>query len=141
MDKNIVFDKIDNIFEVAGIELAKPGAFKEIAPEQETSKLAKDMASSYKLQTKGKDTAGKFSEQTEQEVGKKVSNDTVRKISQGCPALRDRIKEIKPKYHIFGHIHEHGGNIYQDEYTTYINASISDEFYALNDGSVIFDYN
>lgn len=57
-------------------------------------------------------------------------NDVVTGISQGCPALRDRIKEIKPKFHISGHIHE-GYGIYQDENTTYINAALHDDFYEL----------
>jgi len=55
-------------------------------------------------------------------------NDQVNGISQGCPALRDRIKEIKPKYHIHGHIHE-GYGVYCDLNTIYVNASIMDEFY------------
>ncbi len=55
-------------------------------------------------------------------------NDQVRGISQGCAFLRDRVKEIKPKYYIGGHIHE-GYGIYCDEKTVYVNASIMDEFY------------
>lgn len=55
-------------------------------------------------------------------------NDQVRGVNQGCPFLRDKIKEIKPKYHIHGHIHE-GYGIYCDEKTVYVNASIMDEFY------------
>ena len=50
--------------------------------------------------------------------------------SVGCPALRDKLKSIKPKYHICGHIHEAYG-VYQDEHTTYINASVLDEYYAM----------
>ena len=67
-------------------------------------------------------------------------NDQVRGISQGCPALRDRIKEIKPKYHICGHIHEHGTKIYCDENTIYVNASVLDEFYTLCNKPVVIDY-
>jgi len=55
-------------------------------------------------------------------------NDEVKGVNQGCAFLRDKLKEIKPKYHIHGHIHE-GYGIYQDEKTVYINASIMDEFY------------
>lgn len=55
----------------------------------------------------------------------------------GCPFLRARIKEIKPKYHIFGHIHG-GYGVYQDEHTTYINCSLLDEEYELiNDPIVV----
>lgn len=41
----------------------------------------------------------------------------------GCSALRDHVKEvIKPKIHIFGHVHEgYGFNTMND--ITYINAS------------------
>lgn len=66
-------------------------------------------------------------------------NDQVRGLSQGCPALRDRIKEIKPKYHIHGHIHE-GYGIYCDENTAYINASLMDEFYEPVNKPVVIDY-
>ena len=55
-------------------------------------------------------------------------NDVVNGISQGCPKLRDKIKEIKPKYHVCGHIHCSRG-IYQDEHTTYINCALLDDFY------------
>ncbi len=66
-------------------------------------------------------------------------NDVVNGISQGCPGLRDRIKDIKPKYHIFGHIHE-GYGIYQDEYTTYINCSLMDEAYYMANDPVVINY-
>lgn len=66
-------------------------------------------------------------------------NDVVRGISQGCPALRDRLKEIKPKYHISGHIHE-GYGIYQDENTVYVNASIMDEFYTPINKPIVIEY-
>ena len=46
----------------------------------------------------------------------------------GCEKLRDKILEIKPKYHIFGHIHEgRGVEDYGD--TKYINASSLDGSY------------
>lgn len=40
----------------------------------------------------------------------------------GCEDLLQRVKEIKPKYHIFGHIHEAAG-IDSNGHTTFINAS------------------
>ena len=40
----------------------------------------------------------------------------------GCPALKAKIKDIKPKLHIFGHIHEAYGGLDIDE-TYYVNAS------------------
>ena len=68
-------------------------------------------------------------------------NDQVKNgfISVGCPALRDKLKEIKPKYHICGHIHEAYG-VYKDEYTTYINASLLDEYYAMVNNPIVIDY-
>lgn len=46
----------------------------------------------------------------------------------GCADLMNRIKEIKPKISVFGHIHE-GYGITEDEHTTYINASCLNENY------------
>jgi len=48
----------------------------------------------------------------------------------GSETLRARFEEIKPKYHITGHLHE-ASNILQTEYTTIINASVLDENYKL----------
>ena len=66
-------------------------------------------------------------------------NDQVKGISMGCPGLRDKIKEIKPKFHIHGHIHE-GHGIYCDENTTYVNASLMDGFYSLCNKPLEIDY-
>lgn len=49
----------------------------------------------------------------------------------GCEALLERIKFIKPRYHVFGHIHYEGGKIYKTEHTTFINASLMNENYQL----------
>ncbi len=66
-------------------------------------------------------------------------NDVVGWRNQGCQALRDKIKDITPKYHVFGHIHE-GYGIYQDEHTAYINASLMDEFYDMTNAPVVINY-
>ncbi len=66
-------------------------------------------------------------------------NDVVNGISQGCAFLRDRIKEIKPKYHICGHVHE-GHGIYADEHTAYINASLMDEYYEMVNKPIVVEY-
>lgn len=49
----------------------------------------------------------------------------------GCLALLKRIIEIKPKVHVFGHIHQ-GYGIYQSDelLTTFMNSSICTEAYA-----------
>lgn len=46
----------------------------------------------------------------------------------GCWDLATVIQQIKPKLHIFGHIHC-GHGVTKDEHTTYINAAICDEQY------------
>jgi Icc-related predicted phosphoesterase len=48
--------------------------------------------------------------------------------SVGCPHLMDRVHQIKPKYHIFGHIHDMYG-IREVEGVTHINAAILDGRY------------
>jgi len=68
-----------------------------------------------------------------------INDQCVNGISVGCPALRNKLKEIKPKYHICGHIHEAFG-IYQDENTTYINASLLNEYYDMVNDPVEINY-
>jgi len=46
----------------------------------------------------------------------------------GCPHLLDRIKEIKPDIHIFGHIHCAAGETHIDG-TSFYNAALCDEMY------------
>lgn len=46
----------------------------------------------------------------------------------GCEDLLNRVNEIKPKYHIFGHIHDGYGQTSNDD-TTFINASMLDDNY------------
>lgn len=42
---------------------------------------------------------------------------------QGCPHLRDKVAEVQPKLHVFGHMHEgHGSKLVGK--TIYVNASI-----------------
>lgn len=46
----------------------------------------------------------------------------------GCADLRYAIEMIKPKYHLFGHIHEGYGMI-ESNGTCYVNASLLDRYY------------
>ncbi len=58
----------------------------------------------------------------------------------GCHALRRIISNIRPEYHIFGHIHEQGGIKLKkfNEPTNYINACVVDLSYNIaNNGEVI----
>jgi Icc-related predicted phosphoesterase len=63
---------------------------------------------------------------------------TTSKIHVGCKDLLNRIKEIKPAFHIFGHIHETYGRLEKDG-CTYINASVLDERYKLKNPPFIIE--
>ena len=58
--------------------------------------------------------------------------------SQGCASLRDRIKLIKPKLSVFGHMHEGYGQ-YTDYTTDYVNASCMDEMYAFVNKPILIE--
>ncbi len=55
--------------------------------------------------------------------------DTGGYLFTGSVNLRDTVRAIKPKLHVFGHIHEHGGCIIDADDTKFINASIMNEVY------------
>lgn len=55
----------------------------------------------------------------------------------GCPQLLDVVMEIKPKFHLFGHIHSGAGSVSNNS-TMYINASICDEEYKPTNKPIIF---
>jgi len=56
----------------------------------------------------------------------------------GSTSLLSKVLDLKPKYHIFGHIHEEAG-IVKGEDTLFINASIVDEFYRKTNEPIIID--
>jgi Icc-related predicted phosphoesterase len=56
----------------------------------------------------------------------------------GCEDLKARVLEIKPKLHVFGHIHESYGIITENE-TTYVNASICNIRYTPTNQPIVFD--
>lgn len=58
--------------------------------------------------------------------------------SVGSIPLRDRVKEIKPSIHVFGHIHEGYGK-YTDYKTNYFNVSHMDEFYQPTNKPMVVD--
>jgi Icc-related predicted phosphoesterase len=43
-------------------------------------------------------------------------------LHEGCPELLDAVEQVRPKLHVFGHIHTAYG-ILQTEHTTFVNAS------------------
>lgn len=58
----------------------------------------------------------------------------------GCPQLFKKVKEIKPKIHIFGHIHGgYGYKFYKG--THFINAASLDEYYNVKNDPITFDWN
>ncbi|XP_057301603.1 metallophosphoesterase domain-containing protein 1-like [Hydractinia symbiolongicarpus] len=58
----------------------------------------------------------------------------------GCAELLLTVQDrVKPRYHVFGHIHEDFG-AWTDQCTTFINASICDRKYNPVHNYVIFDY-
>ena len=61
-------------------------------------------------------------------------------IRVGCELLRYRVDEIKPKIHVFGHIHG-GAGYYYDGHTHFINASILNERYDYTNLPVSCEWN
>jgi Icc-related predicted phosphoesterase len=56
----------------------------------------------------------------------------------GCPQLLEKVKEIKPKYHIFGHIHDSYGQR-MEHGVNFVNASICDESYEPTNKPIIIE--
>lgn len=63
---------------------------------------------------------------------------TVRGEVVGCEDLLEKVLEVKPRYHIYGHIHESYG-IISTEHTTFINASNMDEKYRMVNEAVVLN--
>ena len=59
-------------------------------------------------------------------------------VCHGCSDLTDAVAKLKPKYHIFGHIHSHHGMIKSGS-TTYINCNVQGENGELRD-ALLLDY-
>lgn len=57
----------------------------------------------------------------------------------GCEDLLECVERIKPKYHVFGHIHEDYG-LKDKEFTSFINASVLNEHYHLVNDPVVLEY-
>ena len=57
----------------------------------------------------------------------------------GCLQLLNKIIEIRPKAHICGHIHEHGGKQLVRDGITFVNASICDENYKAVNPPIILE--
>lgn len=59
----------------------------------------------------------------------------------GCELLyQEIVNRVQPKYHMFGHIHEHAGvRTPNDSKTTYINASVIDRRMKLRNEPIVID--
>jgi len=64
-------------------------------------------------------------------------DDTSRNERVGCVDLLMRINEVKPKYHVCGHIH-YGYGMRQVDSTTFINASVVNDRYNYHNKPVVF---
>jgi predicted phosphodiesterase len=60
-------------------------------------------------------------------------------IRVGCDLLRYRVDEIKPKIHVFGHIHGSWGHYY-DGHTHFFNASVLNERYLYTNLPFTFEW-
>lgn len=67
-----------------------------------------------------------------------ILDKTTRNDNVGCEDLLEKIKEVKPKLHICGHIHEAYGYIKESD-TEFINASVLDENYNLRNQPVVIE--
>ena len=56
----------------------------------------------------------------------------------GCPSLLDRVKQVSPRLHIFGHIHECYGTLKRDG-VTFHNVSTMNEHYRIQHQPVVIE--
>lgn len=56
----------------------------------------------------------------------------------GCEEMLSAIKRVKPKYHLFGHIHE-GYGVFETDETIFINGSSLDENYLATHVPIIIE--
>merc|ERR1712137_759033 len=52
-----------------------------------------------------------------------VLDDVGRGCHVGCAALRRCVRDAKPRFHLFGHIHEEGGQRVEEDGTVFLNAA------------------
>jgi Icc-related predicted phosphoesterase len=67
-----------------------------------------------------------------------ILDQTLQGEKVGCEMLLEKVNEIKPKLHVFGHIHEGYGMI-NKETTTFVNASVLDIRYKFINQPVNFN--
>lgn len=57
----------------------------------------------------------------------------------GCEELLTRVNQVKPKFHVFGHIHGGYGMVYNGN-TYFVNAAVCTEQYVPSNYPITFDY-
>ena len=57
----------------------------------------------------------------------------------GCSVLLDRVLEVKPKVHIFGHIHESNGYINQRYGIKFVNCAQMDGEFSMTNKPIVVD--
>src|SRR5690606_27103888 len=67
-----------------------------------------------------------------------ILNETVYGKRTGCEELLLRVYHVKPKFHIFGHIHEGYGSFTKGE-TSFVNASVLDDWYEMKNKPIILN--
>ncbi len=60
-------------------------------------------------------------------------------INYGCSLLLNMVSEIKPKYHLFGHIHDSYG-VVDNKTTVFANSAIVNEDYKIANQPFVFEY-
>ena len=66
--------------------------------------------------------------------------DQIQGIPGGCQDLLTAVERVRPKFHVFGHIHK-GAGTSKNKYTTFINASSCNLHYELVNSPIVFRYN
>jgi Icc-related predicted phosphoesterase len=61
-------------------------------------------------------------------------------LNVGCELLRVRVDELKPKIHVFGHVHS-GYGYYYNGHTHFINAAVLNERYNYENKPLTIDWN
>lgn len=56
----------------------------------------------------------------------------------GCASLRRKVEQIKPKYHIFGHVHEDAG-VAKNDHTVFVNASALNRQHVFGNPPIVLD--
>jgi len=68
-----------------------------------------------------------------------IGDKTAQGEAVGCEDLLDVVKQINPRIHVFGHIHE-GAGINSINKTVFINASVCDSGFSLVNRPIVYEY-